>query len=110
MGSFEEAWLAVMCNTDIQAVVMRQTFPARAERPITSPGIRAELDKVAGARSRVRRRADLRGAGARACATCGPELDLYLLTNESLSRAPGRAPRSCSRASSTASRRRTSCT
>src|SRR2546430_2399175 len=26
VGSFEEAWLAVLCNTDIQPVAMRQSF------------------------------------------------------------------------------------
>jgi len=30
VASFEEAWLAVMCNVDIQAVVMRQSFPIGA--------------------------------------------------------------------------------
>ena len=85
VGSFEEAWLAVMCNTDIQAVVMRQSFAARAERPITSPKIRAELDKIV---------APIAASSAPICETLAaalrhlrPELDLYLLTSESLAEA-----------------------
>ena len=40
VGSFEEAWLAVMCNPDIQAVVMRHSFPVRAARPLSAPAMR----------------------------------------------------------------------
>jgi arginine decarboxylase len=86
VGSFEEAWLAVMCNSDIQAVVMAQNIPARAERPITAPGLRAELDRVV---------APLAQASAPACEALAeelhrlrPELDLYLLSNESLTDLP----------------------
>jgi len=92
VGSYEEAWLAVMCNTDIQAVAMRPLFPARAERPFTAPGIRAELDKQL---------APLVGEGsassppicealAGALRRLRPELDLYLLTNQSLAEAGAR--------------------
>jgi arginine decarboxylase len=88
LSSFEEAWLAVMCNTDIQAVVMRHVFPTRATRPITASGIRAELDKVV---QRVAR------SSAPICETLAvalrhlrPELDIYLLTNESLTMAEER--------------------
>ncbi|HEY7375952.1 MAG TPA: aminotransferase class I/II-fold pyridoxal phosphate-dependent enzyme [Polyangia bacterium] len=82
VGSFEEAWLAVMCNTDIQAVVMRHSFPVRAARPITSTTIRSELDKQI-ARA-AHGEAPLCDALAAALRHLRPELDLYLLTNESL--------------------------
>ena len=82
LGSFEEAWLAVTCNTDIQAVVMRHTFPVRAAQPITAPGIRAELDKAVMRLGRPS--APICEALAVALRHLRPELDLYLLTNESL--------------------------
>jgi arginine decarboxylase len=85
VGSFEEAWLAVTCNTDIQAVAMRQSFLVRAERPVTSPGIRAEVEKVV---------SPLAHSSAPICELLAvalrhmrPEIDLYLLTNESLTEA-----------------------
>ena len=83
VGSFEEAWVAVMCNTDIQAVVMRQSFPASAARPFAAPGVRSVVDQVLApvARSAVPIYEQL----ARAVRHLRPELDLYLLTNESLS-------------------------
>ena len=80
--SFGEAWLAVACNVDIQAVVMRRLFPIHPDRPLTSPGIRAELDRLTEplARSTAPICEDLAGA----LRHLRPELDLYLLTNESL--------------------------
>jgi arginine decarboxylase len=88
VGSFEEAWLAVMCNPDIQAVVLRQDFPARAERPITLPGIRAALDALVAplAHSSAPVHEELAGA----LRHLRPELDLYLLTNESLAESGAR--------------------
>jgi arginine decarboxylase len=85
VGSFEEAWLAVVCNTDIQAVVMRHIFAARAERPITAPGIRAELDRVV--EPLLASPAPIAEALAAALRHLRPELDLYLLTNESMAEA-----------------------
>ena len=82
VASFEEAWLAVTCNVDIQAVVVRHTFPLHAERPFTTPAIRAELDKVT--RPLAPSSVPLADALARALRHLRPELDLYLLTNESL--------------------------
>jgi arginine decarboxylase len=89
LSSFEEAWLAVMCNTDIQAVVMRHVFPIRAAQPITASGIRTELEKL------VRR---IAGSSAPICEALAvalrhlrPELDVYLLTNESLTLAEERS-------------------
>jgi arginine decarboxylase len=82
VGSYEEAWLAVMCNTDIQAVLIRHAFPVRAEHSITSAGIRAELDKVV--RSAEHTSAPICQTLAGALRHLRPELDLYLLTNESL--------------------------
>jgi arginine decarboxylase len=81
VGSLEEAWLAVACNTDIQAVVMRDSFPVRAERPVTAPAIRAELDKVV---ARLQGAAPIHERLAGALRHLRPELDLYLLTTESL--------------------------
>ncbi len=82
VGSFEEAWLAVMCNTDIQAVVIRQAFSLQAERPFTLPGVREALDRVlAPLASSLEPICD---PLARALRHLRPELDLYLLTNESL--------------------------
>jgi arginine decarboxylase len=82
VGSFEEAWLAVMSNTDIQAVVMRNVFPLRAEPRFAAPGLRAALDRVGGG---------VEGSAAPICDSLAialrhlrPELDLYLLTNQSL--------------------------
>jgi arginine decarboxylase len=80
--SFEEAWLAVMCNTDIQAVVMRHSFPVRADPPFTSPELRSVLDEVTAPLERTS--APLSESLARAIRHLRPELDLYLLTNESL--------------------------
>ncbi len=86
VGSFEEAWLAVMCNTDIQAVVMRRTFPihASAEHPITAPGIRSELNRITAPVTGSGSSAPVCDALAGALRHLRPELDLYLLTNESL--------------------------
>jgi arginine decarboxylase len=86
--SFEEAWLAVLCNTDVQAVVMRQSFPLRAERPFTLPAVREAVDRVLAP-------AALAGgpayqALAAALRHLRPELDLYLLTSESLAAAGAR--------------------
>jgi arginine decarboxylase len=82
VASFEEAWLAVVCNPDIQAVVMRHVFPIRAASPLTSPGIRAELDHVIGPVGKSA--APICESLALALRHLRPELDLYLLTNESL--------------------------
>jgi arginine decarboxylase len=82
VASFEEAWLAVTCNVDIQAVVVRHTFPVHAERPFTNPAVRAELDKVT--RPLAHSKVPVSDALARALRHLRPELDLYLLTNESL--------------------------
>jgi arginine decarboxylase len=82
VGSAEEAWLAVMCNTDIQAVVMQHTFPWQARRPFTLPGIRAELERVLAPLGR--RAGPASHALGSALRHLRPELDLYLLTNESL--------------------------
>jgi arginine decarboxylase len=85
VASFEEAWLAVVCNPDIQAVVMRHVFPVRAASPITAPGVRAELDHLIAplARSPL----SISESLATALRHLRPELDLYLLTNESLAAA-----------------------
>ena len=107
MRSFEEAWLAVTCNVDIQAVVMRHIFPLRADRRFTAPGIRAELDQLT--EPLAHSSAPICDALARALRHLRPELDLYLLTNESLADA-GEHTAELFRASSTGSRRRTSCT
>jgi arginine decarboxylase len=88
VGSFEEAWLAVMCNTDIQAVVTAQDIPLRAERPITAPGIRAELDRLVAPLHRSS--APTSEGLAQALHHLRPELDLYLLSNESLTEAATR--------------------
>jgi arginine decarboxylase len=88
VGSFEEGWLAVMCNTDIQAVVMRQSFAVRAESPIISPAIRAELDKIVA--PIVTSSAPVCEELAAALRHLRPELDLYLLTDESLPEAAAR--------------------
>jgi arginine decarboxylase len=88
VGSFEEAWLAVACNTDIQAVVMRRIFPLRAARPFTAPGIRTELDRVTAPVAQSA--APIAEQLAAAIAHLRPELDLYLLTNESLADAGAR--------------------
>jgi arginine decarboxylase len=88
VGSFEEAWLAVTCNTDLQAVVMRHTFPVRAAQPITAPGIRAELDKAVMRLGHPT--APICEALAASLRHLRPELDLYLLTNESLTMAEER--------------------
>jgi arginine decarboxylase len=82
VGSFEEAWLAVTCNVDIQAVVMRHTFPVHAERPLTTRAVRVELDRVT--RRLARSSVPVSDALARELLHLRPELDLYLLTNESL--------------------------
>ena len=82
VASFEEAWLAVMCNPDIQAVVMRSSFPARASRPLTAPLMRATVDRIL---APLEQSSDPIGeALALALRNLRPELDLYLLTNESL--------------------------
>jgi arginine decarboxylase len=94
VGSFEEAWLAVMCNTDVQAVVMRHAFPVRADRPITAPGIRAVVDQVL---ARASQPEPICHALAEALRRLRPELDLYLLTNESLTPASERTARLFSR-------------
>jgi arginine decarboxylase len=88
LGSFEEAWLAVTCNMDVQAVVMRHTFPVRAAQLITAPGIRAELDKAVMRLGRPS--GPICEALALALRHLRPELDLYLLTNESLTMAEER--------------------
>ena len=62
---------------------MRHVFPLRAERPITAPGVRAELDEVMAPARGLRRRPSAR-RWPRALRHLRPELDLYLLTNESL--------------------------
>jgi len=85
VGSFEEAWLAVMCNTDIQAVVMKHVFPARAERPFTAPGVRAALDEAL--QPLARTTAPICDQLAGALRHLRPELDLYLLTNASMTEA-----------------------
>jgi arginine decarboxylase len=95
VASFEEAWLAVMCNTDIQAVVMRHDFPVRAERPITAPGIRAELDRLIAPLARAA--GPISDALAAALRHLRPELDLYLRTNESLADHGEQTPRLFSR-------------
>jgi arginine decarboxylase len=82
VGSFEEAWLAVRCNTDIQAVVMRHTFALSADPAITLPGIRAVLDHLTAPVQRST--APISESLALALRHLRPELDLYLLTNESL--------------------------
>jgi len=82
VGSYEEAWLAVACNVDIQAVAMRRIFPTRAARPITAPGIRSELGRVTAPVAQSP--APICEQLAAAIAHLRPELDLYLLTNESL--------------------------
>ena len=89
VASFEEAWLAVMCNVDIQAVVMRQSFPIGAETPLSSPGIRAELAKLVAPLAQSS--APICEALAGALHHLRPELDLYLLTDESLTDESGRA-------------------
>jgi arginine decarboxylase len=95
VSSFEEAWLAVMCNTDIQAVAMRNGFSLRAARPITTPAIRAEVDKqiAAAAHSPT----PICDTLARALRHLRPELDLYLLTNQSLTDAGAETARLFSR-------------
>src|SRR5581483_10999119 len=82
VGSFEEAWLAVACNTDIQAVVMRHAFAMHAERPIAAPGIHTELERLTAPLAHSS--APICNELARAVRHLRPELDLYLLTNESL--------------------------
>jgi arginine decarboxylase len=87
VGSFEEAWLAINCNADIQAVILRQTFPLRADQPITVPGARAELDALGTGLDGSR--GPICDELARALRHLRPELNLYLLTDESLADAEG---------------------
>jgi arginine decarboxylase len=82
VASFEEAWLAVMCNPDIQAVVMRSSFPTRATRPLTAPLMRAAVDRVLAPVEQAS--TSIAESLALALRNLRPELDLYLLTNESL--------------------------
>jgi arginine decarboxylase len=85
VGSLEEAWLAVTCNSDIQAVVMRDSFPVCPERPLSAPAIRSELDKLVARLAPGSAPVSEKLAGA--LRHLRPELDLYLLTNESLAEA-----------------------
>jgi arginine decarboxylase len=80
VSSFEEAWMAVFCNTDIQAVVMRHAFPLHAAQRFASPGVQAVLDKVTASLAST----SISESLAVAIRHLRPELDLYLLTNESL--------------------------